>query len=76
MDDKQYQVINQDSRVKKKEVLRQQVTVEQKQQDLQRDLGTLDKLSRLGAMAVLPQRAEFETKDQEEQVILMDNYRN
>lgn len=49
----------------------QPVTVEQKQKDLQDDLSKLNQLKPVGAMAVLPTDASFETKDTEEQVILV-----
>ena len=49
----------------------QNVTVEQKQKDLQDDLAKLNQAKAIGAMAVLPSDASFETKDEEEQVILV-----
>jgi len=54
-----------------KQIVHQEVTAEQKKQDLQRDLAVLDKEQKLGAMSVLPKMAEFETKDREEQIILV-----
>ncbi len=51
--------------------MQQAVTEEQKQKDLQKDLVKLNERKPLGAMAVLPADASFETKDEEEQVILV-----
>lgn len=55
-----------------KKLDKQAVTAKQKERDLQNDLLELGKSkSMLGAMAVLPPDANFETKDEEEQVVLV-----
>src|SRR3989338_3094138 len=56
---------------KNQTISNQSITVEQKQKDLQNDLAKLNEVRPAGAMAILPQDANFETKDQEEQVILV-----
>ena len=56
---------------KNQTISNQSITVEQKQKDLQNDLAKLNEARPAGAMAILPQDANFETKDQEEQVILV-----
>lgn len=47
------------------------VTAVQKKDDLQKDLGNLYIKSSMGSLSVFPSNAKFETKDREEQIILI-----
>jgi uncharacterized membrane protein YdbT with pleckstrin-like domain len=49
----------------------QALTIEQKQAELKKDLGELERRSLFGTLTVLPETVRFETKDSEEQVILV-----